>query len=150
MPLAIAIGMLCYKNVCHTIRLSLATPLPIKVLFNEHLYYDPIIMNAAVLKAKEFYLEKLLLTVVPCILISQECCEQKCTSTISWTPVTENISPAPVMKNISPTPSWRTSHQLLLCMTCHFSCRKGHVTSFYHEAHLMKDMSPAPIMKDGS
>lgn len=33
-------------------------------------------------------------------------------------------------------------------MTCHFSCRKGHVTSFYHEAHLMKDMSPAPIMKD--
>ena len=75
MPLAVAIGMLCYKNVCPTIRLSLATPLPIKVLFGERLYYDPIIMNAAVLKDKEFYLEKLLLTVVPCILISQESCE---------------------------------------------------------------------------
>ena len=60
---------------------------PFQDIFIERVCYDPIFMKAAVLKAKELYFEKFLPSVVPCMIISQESCEQECTSTIPLAPI---------------------------------------------------------------
>ena len=81
---------------------------PIQDLFVERVYYDPVFMKAAVLKAQAFYFEKLLPLVVPYMIISQSSekesttlASEQCPSFIPSAPVTKTVSPAPVTKMFS-------------------------------------------------